>query len=316
MKSEDFQERVRCCERATITAGTISSVPFLYGAGKITRKYGHVNIIIVAFFSHAARLIGYSFIENAWWCFPFEVIEAVAVHLMWIAAATYCALLAPKNLLATLIGVLGMAHFSLGTCVVSNAGLLQDSLATIGQNYNKFASKERKGPLTLRSISFGLTRSASRRSPTRLGRRAPKGGPWQIHCDSRGSGSFFGGLLIGTVGTRESFRIMGMLAIVGGITYGLLHYFWLRKVEAGNNSKEEQQGTAPRHWSLRRTHYTDTRHTNTKLAGALLDSRSTPGITDVSPSFPLAPFPVPYNLQPSDKATAYLLDKEEDRENR
>nr|CAD7265645.1 unnamed protein product [Timema shepardi] len=189
-------------ERATITAGTISSVPFLYGAGKITRKYGHVNIIIVAFFSHAARLIGYSFIENAWWCFPFEVIEAVAVHLMWIAAATYCALLAPKNLLATLIGVLGMAHFSLG----------------------------------------------------------------------RGSGSFFGGFLIGTVGTRESFRIMGMLAIVGGITYGLLHYFWLRKVEAGNNSKEEQQDTAPRHWSLRRTHYTDTRHKNTKLTGAIPDS--------------------------------------------
>jgi hypothetical protein len=33
---------------------------------------------------------------------------------MWIAAATYCAVLAPKTLLATLIGVLGMAHFSLG----------------------------------------------------------------------------------------------------------------------------------------------------------------------------------------------------------
>jgi len=33
---------------------------------------------------------------------------------MWIAAATYCVVLAPKTLLATLIGVLGMAHFSLG----------------------------------------------------------------------------------------------------------------------------------------------------------------------------------------------------------
>jgi hypothetical protein len=33
---------------------------------------------------------------------------------MWVAAATYCALLAPKNLLATLIGVSGMSHFSLG----------------------------------------------------------------------------------------------------------------------------------------------------------------------------------------------------------
>lgn len=40
--------------------------------------------------------------------------EALSCHLMWVAAATYCSVLAPKNLLATLIGVLGMAHFSLG----------------------------------------------------------------------------------------------------------------------------------------------------------------------------------------------------------
>lgn len=62
--------------------------------------------------------------RNPWWCFPFEAIEALAVHLMWIAAATYCAVLAPKTLLATLIGVLGMAHFSLGNidCVLVNNG--------------------------------------------------------------------------------------------------------------------------------------------------------------------------------------------------
>lgn len=41
---------------------------------------------------------------------------------MWVAAATYCAYLAPKNLLATLIGVLGMAHFSLGRGSGSFAG--------------------------------------------------------------------------------------------------------------------------------------------------------------------------------------------------
>ncbi|XP_071441996.1 uncharacterized protein [Hetaerina americana] len=145
----------------TLTVGTLSSMPFLYGAENITRYFGHVNIIIIAFFSHAARLMGYSFIDNAWWCFPFEAIEALAVHLMWVAAATYCATICPKNLLATLIGVLGMAHFSLG----------------------------------------------------------------------RGSGSFVGGFLLGSVGTRESFRIMGYLAGAGGVVYGVLHYFWLKKLE-------------------------------------------------------------------------------------
>lgn len=52
--------------------------------------------------------------RNAWWCFPFEALESLSVHLMWVAAATYCAILAPKGLLATLIGVCGMAHYNIG----------------------------------------------------------------------------------------------------------------------------------------------------------------------------------------------------------
>ncbi|XP_050314309.1 uncharacterized protein LOC126748849 isoform X2 [Anthonomus grandis grandis] len=98
----------------TVTVGTLSSLPFLYGAERIASKIGHINIIIMAFFAHATRLMGYSFIESAWWCFPFEALEALSVHLMWVAAATYCAILAPSNLLATLIGVVGMAHYSIG----------------------------------------------------------------------------------------------------------------------------------------------------------------------------------------------------------
>ncbi|XP_030241784.1 uncharacterized protein LOC108649840 isoform X1 [Drosophila navojoa] len=157
----------------TITVGTVSSIPFLYGAEKITRIFGHVNLIIIAFFSHAGRLVGYSFIENAWWCFPFEAMESLSCHLMWVAAATYCSLLAPKTLLATLIGVLGMAHFSLG----------------------------------------------------------------------RGSGSFTGGLLIGQFGTRDAFRYMGLLAVVGGIAYGLLHLIWLRKFDHTAEESEEEAET-------------------------------------------------------------------------
>lgn len=47
----------------TVTVGTISSIPFLYGAENITRTIGHINVIIIAFFAHAARLVGYSIIE-------------------------------------------------------------------------------------------------------------------------------------------------------------------------------------------------------------------------------------------------------------
>lgn len=51
------------------------------------------------------------------------------------------------------------------------------------------------------------------------------------HTLGRGSGSFFGGLLIGQFGTRDAFRYMGLLAVVGGITYGILHLVWLRKFD-------------------------------------------------------------------------------------
>lgn len=121
--------------------------------------------------------------RNAWWCFPFEAMEALSCHLMWVAAATYCAVLAPKSLLATLIGVLGMAHFSLG----------------------------------------------------------------------RGSGSFTGGIMISFVGTREAFRYMGLLAVIGGICYGLLHLLWLRKIdnkeedEAAVESGEAEKLTEPKY---------------------------------------------------------------------
>jgi hypothetical protein len=60
----------------------------------------------------------------------------------------------------------------------------------------------------------------------------------------RGSGSYVGGWLISVMGTRESFRIMGFLAIAGGMAYGLLHYFWLRKVELSRKDEDAAAAAA------------------------------------------------------------------------
>ncbi|XP_044765408.1 uncharacterized protein LOC123321737 [Coccinella septempunctata] len=155
----------------TVTVGTLSSLPFLYGANRITKRVGHINIVIMAFFAHALRLVGYSVIESAWWCFPFEALESISVHLMWVAAATYCAIIAPKNLLATLIGILGMAHFSIG----------------------------------------------------------------------RGSGSFLGGYIIGKVGIRQAFQLMGLMSVVCGVLYVIVHYVCLAKIEFDTDRDDEEK---------------------------------------------------------------------------
>lgn len=145
--------------------------------------------------------------RNSWWCFPFEAMESLSVHLMWVAAATYCAMLAPKSLLATLIGVLGMAHFSLGKEL----------------SYRPWVTTKLHSVI----IMFGFS--------------------------GRGSGSFGGGLLIASLGTREAFRYMGLIAFLGGVLYGLLHYFWLRKISTSDleyTCTEQYAGMKPLRRSL------------------------------------------------------------------
>ncbi|XP_058056174.1 major facilitator superfamily domain-containing protein 6-like [Anopheles bellator] len=98
----------------TYTVGTVTSIPMMYLLSSITGWVGHVNLLVLAFFAHGLRILGYSWIDNPFWCFPIELNEAISCYFMWVVATTYCAVLAPSTLVATLIGVAGMVHFCLG----------------------------------------------------------------------------------------------------------------------------------------------------------------------------------------------------------
>uniref|UniRef100_A0A182YAS0 MFS_1_like domain-containing protein n=1 Tax=Anopheles stephensi TaxID=30069 RepID=A0A182YAS0_ANOST len=106
----------------TYTVGTVASIPMMYLLERITQRVGHVNLLVIAFFAHALRILGYSWITNPFWCFPIELNEAISCYFMWVVASTYCAVLAPSSLVATLIGIAGMVHFCLGKGVGSFAG--------------------------------------------------------------------------------------------------------------------------------------------------------------------------------------------------
>uniref|UniRef100_T1E8L3 Putative transporter n=1 Tax=Anopheles aquasalis TaxID=42839 RepID=T1E8L3_ANOAQ len=106
----------------TYTVGTVASIPMMYLLTHITRRVGHVNLLVLAFFAHAVRILGYSWISNPYWCFPIELNEAISCYFMWVVATTYCAVLAPNGLVATLIGVAGMVHFCLGKGIGAFAG--------------------------------------------------------------------------------------------------------------------------------------------------------------------------------------------------
>lgn len=52
--------------------------------------------------------------RNPWLSLPFEALEAVTVHLMGISMSLFCASAAPQGLLATLHGLAGSVHYSIG----------------------------------------------------------------------------------------------------------------------------------------------------------------------------------------------------------
>ncbi|KAK7067024.1 hypothetical protein SK128_018617 [Halocaridina rubra] len=98
----------------TMTVGCLASIPMLFWADPIVKWMGRHNIFLISFVAYAVRMFGYSYISNPWMCFPFEALEVFTYQLMWVAAATYCPILAPKGLLATMTGVVGAVHYSIG----------------------------------------------------------------------------------------------------------------------------------------------------------------------------------------------------------
>lgn len=106
----------------TVTVGSLAGVPILIASGYIFKKLGHANTIILGFAFYVIRMMGYSFINNPWWCMPFEALECFTVSLMGAAAVSYAADLSTPATIATLQGVYGGIHYGVGRGVGSLLG--------------------------------------------------------------------------------------------------------------------------------------------------------------------------------------------------
>ncbi|XP_071527991.1 major facilitator superfamily domain-containing protein 6-like [Panulirus ornatus] len=106
----------------TLTVGSIIGVPVTFTADQIVKKLGCPTIFIISFFAYAIRHFGYSCISDPWMVFPFELLEVFTHQLMWVATMTFCPLITPKGLLATMVSLVGTVHFSIGQGVGSLVG--------------------------------------------------------------------------------------------------------------------------------------------------------------------------------------------------
>lgn len=98
----------------TVTVGAFIGLPFLYGSEWFVNKVGAVQLLLVALVVYFIRLVGYSLIENPWWCIPYELMEAFTLHLMWVSTVRLAYQISPPGMLATLQAVVGGLNFGVG----------------------------------------------------------------------------------------------------------------------------------------------------------------------------------------------------------
>lgn len=98
----------------TVTVGAMVGLPFLYGSEWFVNKVGAVQLLLVALAVYFVRLVGYSLLDNPWWCIPYELMEAFTLHLMWVATVRLAYQISPPGMLATLQAVVGGLNFGVG----------------------------------------------------------------------------------------------------------------------------------------------------------------------------------------------------------
>lgn len=98
----------------TITVGAFVGLPFLYGSEWFVNKIGAVQLLLVALSVYFIRLVGYSLLQDPWWCIPYELMEAFTLHLMWVATVRLAYQISPPGMLATLQAVVGGLNFGVG----------------------------------------------------------------------------------------------------------------------------------------------------------------------------------------------------------
>ncbi|KAL8605194.1 hypothetical protein ACOMHN_031135 [Nucella lapillus] len=89
-------------------------VPLLFVSGLIIKRVGAVPCLYLALLGVGVRLLGYSLLTQPWWVLLIEPLHGLTFGVMWAAASTYAAMIAPPGMSATIQGLVGGMHFGIG----------------------------------------------------------------------------------------------------------------------------------------------------------------------------------------------------------
>ena len=72
-----------------VMVGTLAEIPMLLFSGKMIRKLGNAGVISISLLAMCVRMLYYSFLWNAWFVIPIEVMHAFTHTSMWYAVLSY-----------------------------------------------------------------------------------------------------------------------------------------------------------------------------------------------------------------------------------
>uniref|UniRef100_A0A0K2UEI0 Putative LOC101737216 [Bombyx mori] n=1 Tax=Lepeophtheirus salmonis TaxID=72036 RepID=A0A0K2UEI0_LEPSM len=98
----------------TIAVGMITSLPFLVFSGPITELIGHATVIIIGMWAYFIRLVGYSFLDNPLFVYPYEALEGFTMALMMTSSVTYVAKIGTAETIPSIMGIMGALFFGIG----------------------------------------------------------------------------------------------------------------------------------------------------------------------------------------------------------
>lgn len=106
----------------SLTAATISEIPFWYLTAFLLRRWGPDRMLLASLVLLLIRAVGYAAMSAAWWILPINLLHGPAFALMYSAGVTLADESAPKGLGATAQGLFNAMVFGVGAALGSLLG--------------------------------------------------------------------------------------------------------------------------------------------------------------------------------------------------
>lgn len=101
----------------TLTANTISEIPFWFISAGLLRRFGSSKMIALALGVTAVRNLAMGAISDAWWVVPISLLHGPSFAVLWAAGVADADAAAPPGLGATAQGLFSGMMFGLGSAL-------------------------------------------------------------------------------------------------------------------------------------------------------------------------------------------------------